>query len=333
MSKNRSDRESSLPKPFAGSLLVPRRRLGALAAAALSCAAAAPVLGKPRAQPRAPRVYHAREATPGTFTAIFDRLLADLGRSGAPGRTGIKLHGDEVSFNRPLWEALQAHVPQSRYIECNWASVYTSGRGTTAGNIAAIAAQGVPRELIDVLDRDGAYRDVPVRGDADLGSVAVPEALFTDYDTLAVAANFKLESFAGYSGAMKNVGIGLAGAPGKTAVHGEGIARDAGFFRRLAAASEAICKALEGRLLFINVLTDLKPRPLKGAQPRGGTLGIVGSLSMAAADQAALSLIYGLSPQACDAFDENEKIARGFLQLENYARRTGLPRTFEMIEL
>ena len=39
MSKNRSDRESSLPKPFAGSLLVSRRRLGALAAAALSCAA------------------------------------------------------------------------------------------------------------------------------------------------------------------------------------------------------------------------------------------------------------------------------------------------------
>lgn len=71
---------------------------------------------------------------------------------------GLKLHGDEVDKNRGLWKALQAHVPGSQYIECNWASGYTSGRGTTEGNYEAIVSRGIPREQIDILDRNGEYR-------------------------------------------------------------------------------------------------------------------------------------------------------------------------------
>lgn len=47
-----------------------------------------------------------------------------------------------------------------------------------------------------------------------------------------------------------------------------------------------------------------------------GNLGIVGSLDLTAADQASLDLVYGLKPEAYDAYPEDVKIERGFLQLE-----------------
>lgn len=132
---------------------------------------------------------------------------------------------------------------------------------------------------------------------------------------------------------MKNVGIGLAGAYGKTAVHGEGFRKDAGFFRRLADASKGIDEAMKGKLLYINVLSNMKVDPLQAATVRTGTLGIVGSLSMAAADQAALDLIYGLSPARYDAYPEDIKIERGFLQLE-YLEKLGVKgRRYARIDL
>lgn len=263
-----------------------------------------------------PVVYFAREATAANFITIFDRLRRDARLEKVSGRIGIKLHGDEVSRNRALWQALQAHVPGSFFVECNYASLYPGGRGNTAGNIEAIARAGVPREQIDVLDREKQYRDLPIRGARWLKSISTPTALLDEYGLVAVTANFKLESFAGYSGALKNVGIGLAGSYGKTAVHGEDVARDADFFRRLAEAGKGIAEAMQGRLLYINVLTDISPEPLEGVKLATGNLGIVGSLDLTAADQAALDLVYGLKPEAYDAYPEDVKIDRGFLQLE-----------------
>ena len=89
------------------------------------------------------------------------------------------------------------------------------------------------------------------------------------------------------------------------------------------AAAKGIDEAMKGKLLYINVLSKMKITPLKGASVRTGTLGIVGSLSMAAADQAALDLIYGLTPAQYDAYPEDVKIERGFLQLE-YLEKLGV---------
>ena len=304
-----------------------RRLLGAAAAAAL-------MPSVPWAASEAPRVYYAREATPGRFVEIFERLRRDVVFTTNSGRIGIKLHGDEVRINRPLWQALQAHLPGSFYVEGNWASAYaSSGRGSTQGNLEAIAGQGVPREQIDILDRDGSYRAVPIRGGAELKEISVPAALLDEYALVIVAANFKFSTFAGYSGAVKNVGVGLAGAYGKTAVHGPGFRKDAGFFRRLADASKGIAEAMAGRLLFINVLSNLKVDPLDGAAVQEGTLGIVGSLNMLAADQAALDLVYGLAPQAYDAYSEETKVNRGFLQLECLERLGLAGRRYDRIEI
>ena len=74
---------------------------------------------------------------------------------------------------------------------------------------------------------------------------------------------------------------------GKTQVHGPGVKKDAGFFRRLADASKGIHDAMGHRLLFINVVSNIHVDPLKGTKVRAGNLGIVGSLNLLGADTAA----------------------------------------------
>lgn len=279
-----------------------------------------------------PVVYYAREATPETFIEIFDRLRKDLGAEGRKGKVGFKLHGDEVDKNRALWKALQAHVPGSRYIECNWASGYTTGRGTTEGNFDAIVSRGIPREQIDILDRNGEYRAVQTKEGRWLKAVDVPEALFNEYGLVAVTVNFNVPTFSGYSAAVKNVGIGLAGGPGKAAVHGPGFPKDAGFHWRLAEAADAIERALAGKLMFLNVLTNLDVEPLEGATVKKGTIGILGSLDMAAVDNASLDLLYGIPIEKRGAYPEAVKLERGFLQLENLAA-LGHSGRYRLVEL
>ncbi len=295
-------------------LLITRRNL-AIRTGALALTGFLPPLS--RAGETVPVVYYAREATPEAFIEIFDRLRRDLGAENRKGKVGLKLHGDEVDKNRALWKALQEHVPGSRYIECNWASGYTTGRGTTEGNFDAIVSRGIAREDLDILDRKGEYRAVQTKEGRWLKAVDVPEALFAEYGLVAVTVNFNVPTFSGYSAAVKNVGIGLAGGPGKAAVHGPGFPKDAGFHRRLAEAADAIERTLAGKLLFLNVMTNLDVEPLEGASVKKGTIGILGSLDMAAVDNASLDLLYGISMEKRAAYPESVKLERGFLQLEN----------------
>lgn len=74
------------------------------------------------AEPALPRVYYAKNVTAENFVAVFERLRAEAGLTSVKGRIGIKLHGDEVHVNRALWQALQANLPGSFYVEGNWAS-------------------------------------------------------------------------------------------------------------------------------------------------------------------------------------------------------------------
>ena len=85
-------------------------------------------------------VYFAKDINAENFLAIYDRLKKD-GNLPDDGRlTGIKLHGDDVDTNRTMWEALLNHMPNSKFVECNYASIYPAGRGNTQGNIRAITA-------------------------------------------------------------------------------------------------------------------------------------------------------------------------------------------------
>ena len=109
-----------------------------------------------------------------------------------------------------MWEALLNHIPNSKFVECNYASIYPAGRGNTQGNIRAITAQGVDKNRLDILDRKNEFTEIPIKGGKELKSLSAPTALLKEYGCVAVTANFRIPSFAGFSGACKNVGIGLA---------------------------------------------------------------------------------------------------------------------------
>lgn len=280
-----------------------------------------------------PTVYFARKVNAENFIAIFDLLKKDAGLSDDGKLTGIKLHGDDIDNNRDMWEALQRHLPGSKFVECNYASIYPTGRGNTRGNIAAITSQGISEDCLDILDRNSEFTDVPVHGGEELKSISVPTALLKEYGCVAVTANFRIPSFAGFSGACKNLGIGLASGEGKTQVHGLGVKRDEGFFRRLTDSCKGIHDAMGRKLLFINVLSKIQVEPLEGAKVQNGTLGIVGSLDPLAADQAATDLIYRLSPEKYDNYPMQTKIDRGFLQLQNLATIQGGSRYYKVSEI
>ena len=228
-----------------------------------------------------------------------------------------------------MWEALLNHIPNSKFVECNYASIYPAGRGNTQGNIRATTAQGVDKNRLDILDRKNEFTEIPIKGGKELKSLSAPTALLKEYGCVAVTANFRIPSFAGFSGACKNVGIGLAEWARLKFMAQES--------KKMPVSSEDASKgihdAMGHRLLFINVVSNIHVDPLKGTKVRTGNLGIVGSLDLLAADQAAADLIYGLSPAEYNAYSLQEKSDRGFLQLEYLDEIGAGNRTYKLITL
>lgn len=239
------------------------------------------------------------------------------------GRVGIKIHGGEAEVNLSLWESLRAHIPEACFVETNWASGFGGARGSTESHIAAIRAQGVTGP-IDILDRSSAGSDlvkVPVHHGIELKEIEVPAAMLNDYGGIVNLTNFKIPSFAGYTGALKNTGIGLVSPDAKALIHGPGYRKIPEFFDRLADAGKGVADAMGRRLVHICVLTDIRAQALIGsAPPKGGNLGIFASRDIAAVDQACVDAIWGLSLAQYDAFDRQTAIDYGFIQLKAMER-------------
>ncbi|MDO5531485.1 DUF362 domain-containing protein [Sutterella sp.] len=304
---------------------ITRRRLTAAGAAAgllglagrASAAAAEP-----------PEVYYSPVVSAEKLIEAYERVSAGLS-----GRIGIKIHGGEARVNLPLFRALQEHIPGSDFVECNWASDFGGARRWTASHIEEIRRQGVDFAPVDVLDRDDRYETIPVEGGNELTEIEVPAALLHDYGGIVVLTNFKIPSFAGYTGVVKNIGIGLASPDGKARVHGKGYERTEGFFSRLADATKGIRAAMGTKMVGMSIITGLKADPYGGVTPKGGDLGILASLDPVACDQAACDLIWGLPPDAARKLTTREKIDSGYLQLEDLERCGAGSRAYRLVRI
>ena len=62
-------------------------------------------------------------------------------RGDLSGRGGIKIRGGEAAVNLPLFRALQAHIPGSRFVETNWASDFGGSRRHTQRILPKFAAR------------------------------------------------------------------------------------------------------------------------------------------------------------------------------------------------
>lgn len=176
---------------------------------------------------------------------------------------------------------------------------------------------------------------IPVKGGAHLREIEVCRAMLEEYGGIVVLSNFKIPSFAGYTGAVKNIGIGLVSPDAKALVHEPGYVRSEAFFRNLADAAKGVQDFMGQKMISISILSGstIDARAVGGAESRKGDLGIVGSLDPVAADQAACDLLWGLAPDRSDGLSMREKIDSGYLQLEDLARIGAGSRAYRFVKV
>ena len=133
-------------------------------------------------------------------------------------------------------------------------------------------------------------------------------ANFGNYDYYVVLSHFKGHSMGGFGGAVKNISIGIASASGKAWIHSGGTSRSSmwggdqnAFLESMAEAGKSVVDALDGNILYINVMNklsvdcDCNGNP---AAPDMHDIGILASYDPIALDQACVDLVYAASDGA-----------------------------------
>lgn len=243
-------------------------------------------------------VYYTSQITPEAMTAIYDAL-------------GTKLSGDKVAVKLSTGEP-----PASNYldpnlikdvvklvdgtiVECNTA--YGGQRANTAMHYQVAADHGFT-EIADVviLDENGSMA-LPVTGGTRLTENFVGEH-FADYDSYLVLSHFKGHAMAGFGGAIKNISIGLGSTEGKCVIHSAGTSHTSpwggeqdAFLESMGEAGKSVVDALNGQILYINVMNrlsidcDCDGNP---SEPDMHDIGILASSDPVALDQACIDLVY-----------------------------------------
>jgi len=190
---------------------------------------------------------------------------------------------------------------------------------------------------VDIMDENGSMT-LPVTGGSNLSENYVG-ANFANYDYFVVLSHFKSHAMAGYGGAIKNISIGIASSEGKEHIHtgGKGgsmwSAPQNQFLESMAEAGKSVVGALEGNILYINVMNrlsvdcDCDGNP---AEPDMHDIGILASLDPVALDQACVDLIYA----ATDGQSVINRIEsrNGILTLE-HAEKIGLSNRTYRVDL
>lgn len=243
-------------------------------------------------------VYMTAEITPEALTEIY----AALGKGLEGDNIAVKLSTGEPPASNYLDPNLIKDLVQSvngTIVECNTA--YGGSRSETAMHYQVAEDHGFT-EIADVviMDEDGSAT-IPVEGGTHLKENYVG-AHFPEYDGFLVLSHFKGHAMAGFGGAIKNISIGIGSAEGKCLIHTAGSSHDSpwggeqnAFLESMAEAGKSVVDALDGNILFINVMNrlsidcDCDGNP---AEPDIHDIGILASTDPVALDQACVDLIY-----------------------------------------
>ena len=276
--------------------------LGALS----GCGAAEPQESPPGARPEpAPHqvsgegasvVYMTTDISSEGLLAVYEALEAD-----PQGNIAVKLSTGEPGSNylrTDLIGALVQSFDDPTIVECNTA--YGGARSNTAMHYQVAEDHGYTAIAdVDIMDENGSMT-LPVTGGENLTENYVG-ANFANYDYFVVLSHFKGHAMAGFGGAIKNISIGIASAEGKAHIHTGGAGgsmwsgeQDA-FLESMAEAGKSVVDALDGNILYINVMNrlsvdcDCDGNP---AEPDMHDIGILASFDPVALDQACIDLVY-----------------------------------------
>lgn len=243
-------------------------------------------------------VYYTSDISPEAMVSMYEAL-------------GVELQGDNIAVKLSTGEppasnyldpnliADLVHLVDGTIVENNTA--YGGQRASTAMHYQVAEDHGFTT-IADfvVLDEDGSM-SLPVNGGTRLSENLVG-AHFGEYDGYLVLSHFKGHAMAGFGGAIKNISIGLGSKEGKCLIHTAGASNTSpwggdqdAFTESMAEAGLSVVDALDGNILYINVMNrlsvdcDCDGNP---AEPDMHDIGILASADPVALDQACVDLIY-----------------------------------------
>ena len=246
----------------------------------------------------APAVYMTRDISPAGLMRAYEALEVS-----PQGKVAVKLstgEGGNTHYLQPsLIKDLVRHL-DGTIVECNTA--YAGTRDTNDAHWRTIKDHGfMDIAPVDIQDEEGDII-LPVKGGRRITGDIVGSH-FTNYDYYAVLSHFKGHAMGGFGGAMKNISIGIASSEGKKRIHsgqdeilpqhfaGDQIA----FLEAMAEAASSVYQALDGNMLFINVMNNLSVDCDCDGHPHApqmADIGIFASLDPVAVDQACVDQVY-----------------------------------------
>ncbi len=197
-----------------------------------------------------------------------------------------------------LIKDLVQHV-DGTIVECNTA--YGGSRSETAMHYQVAKDHGFTDiAKVVIMDEDGSMK-IPVNGGNRLSENYVGKH-FADFDGFLVLSHFKGHAMAGFGGAIKNISIGIGSKEGKCLIHTAGQSHTSpwggnqdAFLESMADAGKSVVDALNGNILYVNVMNrlsidcDCDGNP---SEPDIHDIGILASTDPVALDQACVDLIY-----------------------------------------
>ncbi len=282
-----------------------------------------------------PVVYMTTDISPEGLIAIYEALEAN-----PQGNIAVKLSTGEPGSNylrTDLIGDLVQSFENPTIVECNTA--YGGSRSNTAMHYQVAEDHGYTAIAdVDIMDENGSMT-LPVIGGSNLTENYVG-ANFANYDYFVVLSHFKGHAMAGFGGAIKNISIGIASSEGKAHIHSGGTGgsmwggdQDA-FLESMAEAGKSVVEALDGNILYINVMNrlsvdcDCDGNP---AEPDMHDIGILASYDPVALDQACVDLVY----EAEDGASLVQRMeSRNGLHTLEHAEAIGLgSRTYELVSI
>lgn len=250
---------------------------------------------EPTTDGTAPVVYMTTDIRSEGLMAIYEALGAS-----PTGNVAVKLSTGEPGSNYLRTDLIGELVQslEATIVECNTA--YGGSRANTAMHYQVAEDHGYTAIAdVDIMDEEGSIT-LPVVGGDNLTENYVGSH-FENYDYYVVLSHFKGHAMAGYGGAIKNISIGIASSEGKAHIHSGGTGgsmwsgeQDA-FLESMAEAGKSVVDALDGNILYINVMNrlsvdcDCDGNP---AEPDMHDIGILASFDPVAVDQACIDLVY-----------------------------------------
>ncbi len=283
-------------------------------------------------------VYYTSDISPQAMLDMYAALGVEL----TGDNIAVKLSTGEPPASNYLDPNLIAdlvHQVDGTIVENNTA--YGGQRSSTAMHYQVAEDHGFT-DIADfvVLDEDGSV-SLPVEGGTRLTENLVG-ARFPEYDGYLVLSHFKGHAMAGFGGAIKNISIGLGSQKGKCLIHTAGESHTSPwggeqdpFTESMAEAGKSVVDALNGNILYINVMNrlsidcDCDGNP---SEPDMHDIGILASTDPVALDQACVDLVYASQDDTASLIQRME--SRNAVHVLEHGEEIGLgSRSYQLVSM